>query len=288
MAIHIALILLISWLSAGVVNGIVIASRSTSPGSPSEVSSESPLDAGVPLRDYTAIFRRNIFNSESTKDKSSVDETRFVAGAGAGTDAPISDLNLKLTGTMVWENFSLAVIRVGSGAEETFRLHEMVSGAKIVGIERNRVMLLNNGRLEALEVDFNEQASSGSGRFTPGARKTYLGTDVMATGDGANISKGYLEAQLKNMNQLLTQVRAVPNMDSSGVTNGFKLFAVRKDSIFDKIGLKDQDVVQSINGVELNSAEKGLELFQVLRNESYFNVDILRGNQKSTLRFNVQ
>jgi general secretion pathway protein C len=72
------------------------------------------------------------------------------------------------------------------------------------------------------------------------------------------------------------------------VTDGFKVFAIRKGSLFDKIGLQNNDVVKRINGVELDSAEKGLELFQALKNETTFNVDLMRKSQKTTMRFSVQ
>jgi len=208
-------------------------------------------------------------------------------------DAPATSLDLKLLGTLLLGEKRLAVIQASKGSQGVFKLDEMVNGAQIVSIERSRVGLNNNGRLEVLELDYSKKEQNTSSRARLGSiRKKSLATprfnDVSKTGDGANISKRYLEAQLKNMNSLLTQVRAVPNNDANGNMNGFKLYAIQNGSIFEKIGLSNHDVIQRINGVELDSAEKGLELFQALRNESNFNVDILRNSQKNTLRFNIQ
>ncbi|MDH5510675.1 MAG: hypothetical protein OEZ32_10025, partial [Nitrospinota bacterium] len=232
----------------------------------------------------------NIFNSESVEDGADAEMSsvsRDLAADGS-LNAPHTSLNLKLMGTMVWDELRMAVILDQSNNENTYRLHDYVSGAEIVSIEPSRVGLLNNGRLEALSLEYDAKESAATSRFSPVSNVSSMASDVVPTGDGAMISKRYLEGQLKNMNQLLTQVRAVPNLDNSGNTNGFKLFAIQKGSIFEKIGLSEQDVVQSINGVELNSAEKGLELFQVLRNESNFNVDVLRGGNKTTLRFSTK
>ncbi|MDH4183381.1 MAG: hypothetical protein OEV92_04100 [Nitrospinota bacterium] len=283
MAIHLALILLISWMLAGLINSFVLSmAGSASSGQDARTSQDNPTTGFEPPSSYTDILRKNIFNSASVYDPA---EPSSMAAMGDGTGAPRTSLNLKLMGTLIWGSMKLAVIQLSPGSEKTFKLREFAAGAEIVDIERNMVTLLNNGRLERLELEFENPASSSMA--APRAL-AMPGSDVNRTGDGAIVTKGYLEAQLKNMNQLLTQVRAVPNMGEGGVTNGFKLFAIQSGSIFEKIGLANQDVVQRINGIELNSAEKGLELFQALRNETSFNVDIMRGSQKTTLRFAVQ
>ncbi|MDH5637244.1 MAG: hypothetical protein OEZ04_02000 [Nitrospinota bacterium] len=289
-ALHVALILLMSWMAAGLLNGMVIAAASpATQGRTSMFASDRFSGGGSPLRDYSLIIRKNIFNSESVDDWSDTEMSYASRDVGEidSLNAPHTALNLKLMGTMVWDELRVAVILDQSNKENTYRLHDYVSGAEIVSIEPSRVALLNNGRLEALSLEYAGKESPVTSRFSS-TNVSSMTSDVVPTGNGAMISKIYLESQLKNMNQLLTQVRAVPNLDSSGNTNGFKLFAIQKGSIFEKIGLSEQDVVQSINGVELNSAEKGLELFQVLRNESNFNVDVLRGGNKTTLRFSTR
>jgi general secretion pathway protein C len=279
-AAHLALILLISWLAAGLMDGLIF---SLSPGRLAENAPGAVTMPAIGIRtpvfgDYADIIRGNIFNPASAGR--ALEPGGFGEAAGAG--GLKTSLNLKLLGTLIWGSVKVAVIQLAPDSEKTLRLHEYAGGAEIVSIERNRVGLLNNGRLETLEVEFGEHGAGA------GQAGLLGGEDVAKTGDGAVVSRRYLDGQLKNMNQLLTQVRAVPNADEHGNTNGFKLFAIQGGSIYEKIGLSNQDVVQRINGMDLDSAEKGLELFQALRNEKSFNVDVLRGTQKTTLRFNIQ
>ena len=44
------------------------------------------------------------------------------------------------------------------------------------------------------------------------------------------------------MSQLFTQIRAVPHFEG-GQSIGFRLFAIRRGSLFDKIGLKNGDII---------------------------------------------
>ena len=289
--IQIALILWISWGLAGLVNGWIISKASSRFQDRARPGSLSlPVDVVSSYDDYSMIIRRNIFNSAAADSQDSMDSGQYSGEDYESGSAPHTTLNLKLMRTLIWGAVRLAVIQLSPSEEKSFRLNDQVSGAKIVEIDRNRVALLNNGRLEILEVGYEGKPAPGGvvGQFVPRDPSSSAIEDVSFTGDGAMISKRYMEGQLKNMNQLLTQVRAVPNMDGAGNTNGFKLFAIQKGSVFEKIGLTNNDVVEKVNGVDLNSAEKGLELFQALRNESNFNVDIMRGNQKMTLRYNIQ
>lgn len=212
-------------------------------------------------------------------------------GGGSDLRAPKTSLPLKLVGTVIDPEgkYRLAAIELQDSKEQKlFKMGDQVSGAMISAIFRNKLILNRQGRMESLEVEFGEGAGMG-GRGAAMAAKGTPGQDVSQLSDtDYSVSKRYLESQLASMNQLLTDVRAVPNMTKEGATDGFKIFAIRKGSLFDKIGLQNQDVVKRINGIELNSAEKGLELFQALRNETDFNVDLVRNSQKSSMRFSVQ
>ncbi|MBF0171662.1 MAG: hypothetical protein HQK87_11370, partial [Nitrospinae bacterium] len=210
---------------------------------------------------------------------------------GELSTAPRTSLGLRLVGTISagGEGARLAAIeRKDVGEAAIYRVDDEVMGARVVRIERNRVYLVREGVTEVLPLDLEERTDP---RSAPG-RQGFAGTpgaDVSEAGEGAYVlSDRYVKAELANMSSLLTQVRAVPNLDKSGAADGFKLFSIKKGSIFDKIGFKDHDVVKRVNGVELDSAEKGLELFQALRSEKSFLVDIDRNNAKKTLTFNIQ
>jgi len=61
-----------------------------------------------------------------------------------------------------------------------------------------------------------------------------------------------------------------------------KLYSIRRGSIYSRLGLQNGDVVERINGSELNNIETGLELFGRLRGGSRIDVDIRRNG--STFR----
>jgi general secretion pathway protein C len=109
------------------------------------------------------------------------------------------------------------------------------------------------------------------------------------TGEGKVLmDRRYFDSQKGNINDMMTQIRAIPNMTPAGAVDGFQLFEIAKDSIYDKVGLKNQDVLQRVNGQPLNSVETGLDLFNALKNDNHFVLDILRNKENKSITVNIQ
>jgi len=87
---------------------------------------------------------------------------------------------------------------------------------------------------------------------------------------------------LSNLEGVASQARILPTED------GVKIFAMRPGSFFHKMGLRNEDVIESINGVEVNSFDSVLTLFENLRNEQSLKIDIRRRGIKTTFEYTVE
>jgi len=77
---------------------------------------------------------------------------------------------------------------------------------------------------------------------------------------------------------LLRMARIVPAL-KDGKPSGFKLFAVRPGSLYAELGIRNGDVIQSINGLELSTPETALGAYARLRTASEFVVQLERRGQ---------
>ena len=64
------------------------------------------------------------------------------------------------------------------------------------------------------------------------------------------------------------------------------------NSAFDKIGLKSGDVIKSVNGFDISSPDKMLDVFSKLRDAKDVSVDVMRGeastkNSKTNLKYTI-
>jgi len=92
------------------------------------------------------------------------------------------------------------------------------------------------------------------------------------------IKRAATESWFANLNCFATQARIVPSF-SDGKANGFKLFSIRPESLYAKLGIHNGDVIVSINGAELTSPEKALEIYTRLRNASVIDLQLTRRGQ---------
>ena len=100
------------------------------------------------------------------------------------------------------------------------------------------------------------------------------------------IDRGTLDSTLSDLNKIATQARIVPSF-KNGVASGFKLFSIQPGSLYSSIGIENGDVIQRVNGYEINSPEKALELYQKLRESAHVTIELERGGQTIRKEYNI-
>lgn len=105
------------------------------------------------------------------------------------------------------------------------------------------------------------------------------------------IQRDAIDEALSNLNSIITQARVIPNfVGKSGdrKLEGFRIYRIKPNSIFQYLGLKNGDVIKSINGEKMDSVEKGLQLLQALRSESKFSMNVERQKTPIELSYEVE
>jgi S1-C subfamily serine protease len=80
--------------------------------------------------------------------------------------------------------------------------------------------------------------------------------------------------------------RVVPAI-KNGQPNGLKLYAIRPNSVFARLGFTNGDTIQEINGTEITSADKALELYTKLSKTDEVKVTITRRGNPMQLTITI-
>lgn len=72
-----------------------------------------------------------------------------------------------------------------------------------------------------------------------------------------------------------------------GRVAGMKVLSVKPGSIISKLGIKRGDVLEKINGQELD-VKRGMALFSELKDQKTFSIDVLRGDKHTTLEYEIR
>jgi len=100
------------------------------------------------------------------------------------------------------------------------------------------------------------------------------------------IDHAFLETLRINPGSLARQARIVPKQ-TDGTIEGFKLYGIRPGSVFKAVGIKNGDLVRSVNGMALGSMEKLLEVFAKLRHATTYTFELDRRGTPLTLTIDV-
>lgn len=243
--------------------------------------------AAPALLEYAEIASRNIFNSESGQDEAG----NTAASETAQEPVEDSDLNVVLLGTTVGppEDTFAVIEDLESREQDLYQVGDTVrEEAEIVRVSRCRVVLNREGSREALECIEPDERIPGRARRM--VRHTPRSRDAGIRKVSENrylIDEERVSSALANINRLMTQIRVVPNL-RRGDNQGWKVFAIRPNSIFSQIGLRNGDIIQSVNGRELLTPTKAFEALQELRDASHLVVDLLRRGRRQALHYEIR
>jgi general secretion pathway protein C len=192
----------------------------------------------------------------------------------------LSSLNLKLLGTVVNESgSSWAVIQdLETDRQEMVSVGSVVAGARVVSIERDRVVLNVNGKEEILLLGV-EGTRSASSRGDQGARESTTSTYVL--------SREVVRENLENLPDLMSQARAEIYY-KEGRPEGFQLSQIQDGSLIKSVGFENGDVIRSVNGQEIRSLEDAIALYQKYGDGDSFTIGILRGERSRTLHVKIR
>lgn len=225
--------------------------------------------AKVPLESFNVIVTSNMFGRSKTD------------GAVRPPVQPTTPMKLRLVAiNEISSGNRLAILEdTQKQNQDVFDVNEDVFGqGKVVAILGDSVRIEHGGKIETLTLeDAPSVAGSAPGPAGPASDDQ---TDF-------TVAEDELSAALANLPQLLSQARAVPYF-RNGQSIGMRLFAIRSGSMYEKLGLKNGDIILSVNENSLSDPAQALKLFEQLKSERSINVKLERNSQNMDMRYNVR
>lgn len=296
--LNVILLVFLAWAAAKTTSTAVRAHHSQPdkvrawiPPRPEETSGDEGFPTSVEL-----IEERNIFNAK-------VEEESAGEKGEAQQTVRQGPLNLELLGVAIGPGWAFATINDKKTREKYVVSigEEVEPEVRVASIEPDRVVFERaDGALEEIFLVFSQKRTVTRSTQRP-QQKRYL--DGFPTDEGGGdygkmvkavsdteyvIDREGFQAAMSNINEIVTQARMVPNFTPDRQVNGFRIFRVKPRSVFRELGLRNGDVIQEVNGIKLDDPTKGLELFQTLRDQSNFTINLKRGNQKMTFTYTVK
>lgn len=260
----------------------------TPPQAGGEPAEEPPTPALAGVQGYVRpIVARSLF------DSSKVGVVAEGGGdeGGEGGSVQVSDLQAELVGTIPARDpaYSTALIR-HAGDLGVYRIGSRIEDATVDFIDRRRIELVRgNGEREEIVIGGSASAAAAkkppSDRPSTGEKHSWDG--IRELGENRfQIEQSELQYAMGNLDQLSRDARIVPNIDN-GKNNGFKVFGIKRDSVFKKLGVKNNDVLTAVNGEPLTT-DKVLDLYSKLSSARTLSLDVIRRGEPVTLEYEIR
>jgi len=238
------------------------------------------------------IVSRNIFNSGAMPvpianlkktDEKEVEEDN---------DPVLTGLQITLEGTIVHRNpfRSLATV-TANGQMLSYSVGDEIKGlAEIVSVVRKKVIFRNlkNRKLEYAEISRDQvrpQRTQVKKRPVVSKPRAL----VQRNGNRFTAKRADVNKQLSNIGALARQANSRPARDpATGELIGYEIFAIKPDSLFETLGLKNGDIIREVNGTRISNPAKAMGMFNQLKKASEINVSINRNGSNEELEYTIE
>jgi len=252
------------------------------------------------VADYSIILKRNLF-SQPPPPKPEVIQTPILKPS----PAPALNSLIDLTGIIYFtEGDSFVILNMKKTNEEVFyRVGDVVENAEITKIEQNCIVFMYDGKEERMYL---KQDTEGVELIDVAPGVTARLNDVQ-TGEEAKkiVNPAAVEMpkfeepvsvefsktidELRNDKELMKKLNVAPDV-KNGRMEGFRISNLPPDSLPYVYGLRDGDVLKTVNGVFIDSIAKGFAVYnQIIKDRTeVVTVEVLRNNSPVVFTFRLR
>lgn len=204
-----------------------------------------------------------------------------------------TELNLKLWGTVsgIDESAYAVIEDIQKREQNLYRIGDTIQNATVKKIMREKVVLNRDGKDEILAMEKLEQEGGRSSFRRADARSSQPSMSDSSTPtrrtQRVSLRREMITESMQDISKLMTEIAVRPYTEN-GQSAGLALSNIKPNSIFRRMGLRNGDILQGIDGQEIESVDDALKLYQNLQNAESVEVQLKRRGQDRTINYNIR
>ena len=226
------------------------------------------------LQDYDIITGRNLFLSTLKPAGGNQSE-----GGLFDSDQKTTDFDLK--GTVACNSsFGFIVVEErGSHKQKLYRLGDKIGQDKLIKITRNTAILKNGVQEIILKIKETMEGpllpnSSGAGRNN-------------AISGNFTLSKKSVNENLSDLKSLTSQAVVRPFLNN-GVQEGYAISNIAPNSLYEKAGIQNGDIIIDINNNRMQNANDILQVLNSMQSGSSMDLNVKRNGKTETIHYTFE
>jgi len=205
-------------------------------------------------------------------------------------DAKTTKLRLKLHGVIASNDAKQGSAIIADGSTQVlYFVDEEIEGnkgVKLAKVLQQRVILNNKGRMESLWLYSEDDFKAGpSRRASPKARQPSRSVSKASPRSTGNSTKATARADQipKNIGDV---VRFSVHREG-GKMVGYRIRPGRDRELFNQVGLKANDIVTSVNGIEVNDPKQIRSVYKSMKTATEAQLSVLRNGDTHSITISL-
>jgi general secretion pathway protein C len=204
--------------------------------------------------------------------------------SGSGTLSGASMSNLTLKGTLFTRSLNPLAIIEDAGSEQIimYELGDDINGLRIMRIRRGEITLSSQG--EEYKLSFPDGGVFQNATPVNKDEKWY---HIAREGNTIITNRETISGAISRVRDIMRNVKIRP-YSANGKKCGIAVTAFNEEGILKEMGIKQGDIIKSVNGLTLNSPYQIFSAYRKLRGKDELAVEIIRKNNPLLLTYRVK
>jgi general secretion pathway protein C len=155
---------------------------------------------------------------------------------------------------------------------------DSIQDATVKAILRAKVVLTLNGQDQVLAMEELTQ----SGPFRRPVPSSAARPVAAARAQRVSLRRNMIDEAMGDVSKLVTEIKILPS------ESGLALSQIKPNSIFRRMGLRNGDVLKSVDGQEIRSVDDALKLYESLKSADSVSVVLQRRGADRTINYNIR
>ena len=212
----------------------------------------------------------------------------LVSYTGLGAEMALN-VNQRVLGVIVSDDpgKSLALIKNQESKKvSVYKLGQLLDkNIFITKIGRKLIEISVSGKPYVLAVGAEQAVSKD---FDPSTTVSYNTGEIERNGNTVSLTAGFKDHVVKEkLGEILMQAATEIVMDKGRII-GFRIFDITPQSVYDKAGIQNGDIVTHINGLEINDAGVAIRALNQMKTATEANIRYLRAGSPQELKIQIQ
>jgi type II secretory pathway component PulC len=225
----------------------------------------------------SVVFRTPAADELSAPGPVSVARRLSARPAAGEQDAKIA---IELWGTILGNPSAAFLFNPDTNQQGLFKLNDTMSGYRLVKITAGKVVLEKDNDAWELILKANNRNRSAGGKavvFSDPASGTIV------------VNKMQLMAQMLQAKDILGAIKIFPVPDpATSKLGGFRVDNVPAGSLIEEAGIKNGDVIYSVQGQKLETVQDAWSMFGKVQRQSRVEVVLMRDNEPVTIKYEIK